>query len=280
MAKSKKPKPPKALGVGCAILFAIPFASVGLFMGYEVIRALAEHQAMQRWVETPAVITRADLQVHHDEGATYKAIAEYQYEFGGQLRQGSRVGLSTGSDNIGNFQQRVHAELQAHLSNGQPFRCFVNPAQPDQSILYRDLRWEMIAFYDIFVLMFGGFGLGALLGCIMVWRTERRRAALAVEYPDQPWFWRDDWAANEIEITSKHWFFATATCALFWKPDHRSALVAASPADRARKLRGLLGDATPRDWPDLDRRLDPHVAAWSKIRPLHLPHDDSPSRHR
>lgn len=216
MAKSKKPKSPKALGYGCAVLFAIPFASVGIFMGYEVIRTLVEHQAMQRWVQAPAVITRADLQVHHDEGATYKAIAEYQYEFAGQKRQGSRVGLSTGSDNVGDFHQRVHAELKAHQTNGQPFRCFVNPAQPDQSILYRDLRWEMIAFYDIFVLTFGGFGLGVLVGCIIVWLKERRRAALAVEYPDQPWLWQDDWATNEIEATSKHWFVATATCALFW----------------------------------------------------------------
>jgi hypothetical protein len=216
MPKSKKAKPPTVLGYGCAILFAIPFASVGIFMGYEVIRTLAEHQAMQRWVETPAVITRADLQVQHDEGATYKAIAEYQYEFAGQKRSGSRVSLSTGSDNVGNFHQRVHAELKAHQTNGQPFRCFVNPAQPDQSILYRDLRWEMIAFYDIFVLTFGGFGLGVLLGCIIVGRTERRRAALAVEYPDQPWLWRDDWAANEIEVTSKNGFFATAVFALFW----------------------------------------------------------------
>ncbi|HEY4260332.1 MAG TPA: DUF3592 domain-containing protein [Schlesneria sp.] len=216
MPKSKTPKKPSVLGFGCAAFFAIPFASVGLFMGYEIIRTFVEHQAMQRWIQTPAVITKADLQVQHDEGATYKAIAEYQYEFDGQKRQGSRVSLSTGSDNVGNFHQRVHAELKAHQTNGQPFRCFVNPAQPDQSILYRDLRWEMIAFYDLFVLIFGGFGLGVLVGCIVVGRTERRRSALAVEYPDQPWFWRDDWAANEIEVTSKHWFFAMAVFALFW----------------------------------------------------------------
>ncbi|MDB5345618.1 MAG: hypothetical protein JWP89_3995 [Schlesneria sp.] len=216
MAKSRIPKPPKVLGLGCAALFAIPFAAVGVFMGWMVVATLAEHRAMQRWVETPAVITRADLQVQHGDGATYKTTAEYQYEFGGQKRQGARVGLSSGSDNIGDFHQRVHAELKAHQTNGQPFRCFVNPDRPDQSILYRDLRWEMIAFYDIFVLTFGGFGWAMFLGSVFAWRAERRRAALAVDYPDQPWLWRDDWAANEIEATHKNWFSVTAAFTLFW----------------------------------------------------------------
>jgi hypothetical protein len=216
VAKSKKTKPPTALGFGCAALFAIPFASVGIFMGYEVIRTLVEHLAMQRWVQTPAVITRADLETQAGEGLTYTAVAEYQYEFGGQQHHGSRVGLSRGSDNVGNFHQRVHAELKAHQTNGQPFRCFVNPAQPDQSILYRDLRWEMIAFYDVFVLTFGGIGIGMFLACVFGWRRERRRAALAVQYPGQPWLWRDDWAANQIEPTGKYSFARVAAITLFW----------------------------------------------------------------
>lgn len=216
VAKSKQSKPAKGLGFGCGALFAIPFAAVGTFMAWEIVRASIESLAMQRWVETPAKIVRAELQTTHDEGTTYKAIAEYQYEFDGQPRHGARVGLSDGSDNIGNFHQRVHRELKAHQTSGQPFRCFVNPDKPDQSILYRDLRWELIAFYDIFVLAFGGVGWGILLACIFGWREERRRAALAAEYPDQPWLWRTDWAANEIEVTRTHLFLATATAALFW----------------------------------------------------------------
>lgn len=216
MAKSKVAKGSKTLGVGCAILFAIPFASVGVFMAWAVISSVAEHTAMQRWVETPAVITRAELDVKHDDGATYRVIADYQYEFGGQKFQGSRVGISSGSDNIGDFHQRVHHELKAHQTTGQPFRCYVNPDRPEQSILYRELRWEMIAFYDLFVLLFGGFGMAALVGCILVGGAERKRAARAVEYPDEPWLWRDDWAANEIEPSNKLAFTALVAATLFW----------------------------------------------------------------
>lgn len=216
MAKSQVAKPPKTLGFGCAALFAIPFAAVGLFMAWEVVRTLAEHQAMQRWVETPALITRVDLEMQHDEGTTYRAVADYQYEFGGQQFQGSRVGPTDGSDNIGSFQQRVHRELKGYHTRGEPFRCFVNPDRPEQAILYRDLRWEMIVFFDLFVLAFGGVGWGLLLASLFAWRLERRGAALAVEHPAEPWLWRDDWAANEIEITNRHWVTVVVAFTLFW----------------------------------------------------------------
>ncbi len=210
----------RASGCGTllGILFGLPFAAAGVFVAALMVKSLAAHHATQSWVETPALVTRAELVVHDDddEGTTYQATAEYEYDYAGQHYRGSRVGLHPGSDNVGDYQQRIHAELKSHQTSGQPFRCYVNPAAPDEAILYRDLRWELIAFYDIFILVFGGFG-GLLTPlCWFALRRARTRTRLAAEYPDEPWLWRADWAAGRVEDAGRLWLLSAVGAALFW----------------------------------------------------------------
>jgi hypothetical protein len=85
--------------------------------------------------------------------------ADYEYEYDGQHYRGSRVGLHSGGDNVDGFQESVYRELSGHFKSGEPFPCFVNPQQPTQSILYRELRWELILFYTVPVVVFGGVGI-------------------------------------------------------------------------------------------------------------------------
>ena len=73
---------------------------------------------------------------------------------------------------------------------------FVNPAQPDQALLYRDLRWETLAFQTMFVLIFGGIGFGMLVGGLLARGKQKVEAALAAAHPEAPWMWRRDWAAD------------------------------------------------------------------------------------
>jgi hypothetical protein len=201
---------------GCIVLFALPFAAVGVGMGVWLASTIFTYLSAQSWVETPARIVRTELKRHPGKSTTYEATADYVYEFGGDKHTGHRVGLSSGADNIGSFQRNAHRQLSEYQKSGKPFRCYVNPAQPDEAVLYRDLRWEMAAFQMIFVLAFGGVGFGLLIGGLVAYRTGRVRAALATSNPEAPWMWKADWAAGRIVSSSKAMMLATLIFAAFW----------------------------------------------------------------
>lgn len=198
---------------------------------------------MQRWHETPANIVRSDLEVHHgDDSTTYRATAEYTYVFRDRRYTGTRVSLYGGADNIGSFQKRVHDELKQHEKSGRPFRCYIDPDDPAQSILYRELRWEMLGFYTLFVLIFGGAGFGMLFGGLYSSRKALAEKSLAAEHPDQPWTWREDWARGEIRSSGRTLLMIAWIFAIFWNLISLPALffIPGEVVDKGNRL-ALLG---------------------------------------
>ena len=142
--------------------------------------------------------------------------AEYAYEYGGQKYNGSRVGLFSGSDNIGSFHQDAYRELSKYQKSGKPFRCYVNPDRPDQALLYRDLRWAMVAFQLLFVLVFGGIGFGLVIGGLIGHHKGRAGLALTAAHPEAPWMWKADWAAGQIVSSSKATMLVVSVFAILW----------------------------------------------------------------
>lgn len=170
--KLKTPKSDRK-GLGCLMAFALPFVAVGVGMTWWCVRITSEHQAMKAWVEVPATIQSADLKTSHgDDSTTYQAVAVYEYEFGGQRFTGTRVSLHSGSDNIGRFQRGMYNTLKKHLDQAKPYQCYVNPEQPDQAVLHRQLRWEMLTFYTLFSTLFGSVGLILFVGALFAGRTS------------------------------------------------------------------------------------------------------------
>jgi hypothetical protein len=213
MAKSKKELPG-----GCLSLFGLPFLAAGLFMSWLYFSGFAHWFESRSWVETPCWIESAELKTNHGDSTTYKATAIYRYEYGGRTYHGDRVSLGNGSDNIGRFQQEAHRELSRHVAKsaamaerdpqqeaGAAFRCFVNPAVPSESVLYRTLRWEMQAFMAIFALTFPAVGAGLVFGGWIGTRIAKREAALRNAHPDEPWKWKSMWLQPAIPENAKPW---------------------------------------------------------------------------
>ncbi len=221
-AKSTKGNAPSTLaGAGCLILFALPFAAVGVVMAWIVARDLWVWRAAQSWVETPATLVAAKLEEEHDDGVTYKATAKYAYQFGGQQYTSERVALHDGSDNVGRYQEERGRELEQIMQAGGRLPCFVNPDDPAQAMLFRDLRPGMVAFKLMFVVMFGGAGFGLLAAATIGYGRVKREEQLKQAIPDKPWKWRDDWAAGRIRSSEGglRWFvtiFAVGWNVLCW----------------------------------------------------------------
>jgi len=199
------------------LLVGLPFFAVGIGMGIWVGHTLLAAHAMKSWPEVPATITITELRVSHgDKSTSYCATASYRYSYMGKIYEGNRVTLMGGSDNIGSFQQRAHAELSRYQQSGKPFRCFVNPANPEQSILYRDPRWEQIGFLLIFVLVFGGVGLGIIVSGAASLGKGRHAKMQKTLQPDKPWTWKQDWAQGVIISSNRTEMWAAIVVTSFW----------------------------------------------------------------
>lgn len=214
MARERLSRPAEA---GCLIIFALPFAAVGVFMIGMLLSTLWTWAGMQSWEEVPAVIRGANLAVNHSgDGDTYRVKAAYTYEYGGRAWSGDKVSNDAGSDNVGSFHQNAFQELQAHRDTGTPFRCYVNPGNPAEAVLYRDLRFGMLGIYALFGLVFGGVGFGLIGAVFVTQKMQRAKQALQKEHPDQPWIWRKDWRAGVIRSSNKGQMLVSIAVAAFW----------------------------------------------------------------
>jgi hypothetical protein len=71
-------------------------------------------------------------------------------------------------------------------------------------------------FFALFALVFGGVGIGGILGVLAGRRALVDRAALEARHPDAPWLWRADWAAGRIEDSTRGAMWAAWMFAGFW----------------------------------------------------------------
>jgi hypothetical protein len=206
------------VGGGCFILFALPFAAVGVWMGYWLCSEMFAHWQMRSWEETPARIVWTKLESDSDSegGVSYRATAEYTYRFQGQQYTGHRVSVHSGSDNIGSFQLDAHRQLTKRRKSHRPFHCYVNPEDPSEAVLFRDLRWEMVAFRAVFASVFGAAGFGMLAFAVLGYRKAKVDAALAALHPDEPWLCKKAWADGKIKSSSGAMAIFLVVFAFFW----------------------------------------------------------------
>ncbi len=148
------------------ILFGLVFLCIGAGFGFFMVRTLLRAEAMLAWRETPAEVLACDLKVSHGSkgGSTYQVMASYRYEVEGRRYTGERVTLHSGSDNVGSFHHKLYAALEDCKRRRRPTTCWVNPDDPSEAILVRTIRPDLIAFFTIFVLAFGGSGFGVMVG--------------------------------------------------------------------------------------------------------------------
>lgn len=184
-------------------LFALPFCGVGVFVGGLILHSVRQARAMQEWPTTPARLLEVGLEEHGDDSTTWMVTARYTYAYEGQTYEATRVGLHSGSDNIGEWHRRTYRQLQRQKDAGATVPAHVNPARPGDAILFPQVRPEMLWFEGIFVVCFGLVGFGLLAGALFGYRGGRRIEARAKDRPGEPWLWREDWANGAIRTGNR-----------------------------------------------------------------------------
>jgi len=195
-------------------LFALPFFGVGVWMLWSVGSSAYDVWEMRSWQPTPAQLSSAGYSTNHgDDSNTYEAYAEYTYEYFGQTFHGDRVGINSGSDNIGDYQQDTGRQLSNALSRNESITVWVNPENPSEAIIDPTLRWGLLGFKSIFLFVFGGIGLGLL---IVIWRAPKEKDKSLPEFKTSPWLLNNDWQSATIRSSSKHAMWGAWVFAALW----------------------------------------------------------------
>lgn len=144
-------------------LFATAFGGVGLFMGlWPLLQTAGAAWQVRHWQPVQAVVLSSTLQSHRgsEGGTVYGVRAEYAYEFGGQRYVAHRVGLDvqSQSDNLGDWHEQWHDRLRQAQARGENVTAWVNPQQPHQAVLDKQVRWPLAAFRLPFALLFTAVG--------------------------------------------------------------------------------------------------------------------------
>ncbi|MBT8078761.1 MAG: DUF3592 domain-containing protein [Gammaproteobacteria bacterium] len=194
------------------LLFALPFFGVGAWMAWSIGSSFADYVQMKSWQPVEANLQSAGYETHSgDDSNTYEAYASYSYVVQGRTYHNDRVGISGGADNIGDYQTNTGNRLSAAMRNGGLVTVYVNPEDPQDSIIDRSLRWGLLGFKSIFMLVFGGVGLGLILWTLF---GAKSSPAQEQEFGSKPWLANDKWQSAVISSGSKSgmygaWIFAT-----------------------------------------------------------------------
>jgi hypothetical protein len=212
-----KPNDGNKLGGGCLFVFGLAFFLAGMIPGYLAVSSLWQWHQAGKWVAVAAIIQRADLNSSTSDGSTtYEVVGEYSYQFRQGQYSSTAIHFGTGSDNIGSFHQDTYALLRQHQDSGEPMTAWVNPVEPGQAVLVRNMRWGLFAFMMVFPLMFGGVGavlMGvSIFGASRIKDQNRRQQ----RHPEEPWRWRPEWSTGEIQCESRSVMWIAIAFAVLW----------------------------------------------------------------
>ncbi len=134
---------------GC--LFGLAFAGFGgFFVWMATLNPFLTYLDGQSWTETPATILRSELQ---SDGDDLELGVRYEYEVDGRQYTSEEMDLLSKNRDYAAVQK-----LGKELSEGLETVAFVNPDDPSEAVLFRDLNSSI--FIGLFALLFVFAGLG------------------------------------------------------------------------------------------------------------------------
>lgn len=185
-------------GFGIIFAFGLMLFGVGAgVFGFFVAPQIYDHMRTRDWRPVRAEILSVKLIKSGDRSHVE---ARYAYEIDGRRHESRRVGIHTGSDNVGGYHQKLYRRLARAKARDKPVTVWVNPDDPGDAFIERNIRWFLVGLLMTFVLLFGGIG-AYVLGAMGLWFFGRQAAAKGTD--DAPWRTNLDWVGPVISFKSK-----------------------------------------------------------------------------
>ena len=92
-------------------------------------------------------------------GSNNETTAQYSYEIKGVSYRGDRVYVAVFNDNIGSYHSTMLARLESYQRAGGSVPIWVNPREPSQAVVDREMRWGLFGLVSSFCSIFVFIGL-------------------------------------------------------------------------------------------------------------------------
>ncbi|MBA55719.1 MAG: hypothetical protein CMK89_14785 [Pseudomonadales bacterium] len=156
-------------------LFGLPFFCFGIGFGYfKLWPEFSVWIDAASWSQTQGKVLSSKLKSARTSkgGTTYEVRARYKFKVDGRTYKGSRVGIHTGKDNIGDYHQVWARKLSQIRKDGQAITVWYNPSNPEESILDPNLRWGFTAMQVAFAGVFSLIGMALIGAGVMKGKPE------------------------------------------------------------------------------------------------------------
>lgn len=149
------------LGVICGSIFTL----IGILLfWFLTLSPLLEYFAAQRWERVPAEVISCELvrsRSYSTKGGSttvYRIAVSYRYEFEGRAYHNDRYDITRSNSSSNIDVEAMRAAVRRHPVGTHTF-CWVNPENPAQALIDRELPLSYFLLRFWFPLPFVGFGL-------------------------------------------------------------------------------------------------------------------------
>ncbi|MCP4877130.1 MAG: DUF3592 domain-containing protein [Gammaproteobacteria bacterium] len=169
------------------LLFGLFFAGGGFFMASETSLPMWQNwQRMQGWQPN-------DARLLSFSGAENETRVHYRYEYGGASYRSKNTGVVQFKDNIGSWHRDMQALLGRIKRGDEALRIWVNPFDPAQAVIDRDMRWGLFAlvngFYAVFI----------LIGLAVIYASIRSANKIPARHRPSLWDLRKRWQQAQAD---------------------------------------------------------------------------------
>lgn len=150
--------------------------SLGL-LAFSVVPTLYDWSRMRQWQPAPAHVESVRLHkaTMARGAASYSVVVRYRYQVSGIVHIGTLASVDAAGDSWLGFHQRLADRLHSARQTGTPVEVWVNPVNPQESVVDRSLRAGPLVSNLFVGGTVGAFGL-LILVMLRMLRSGRREA--------------------------------------------------------------------------------------------------------
>lgn len=169
--------------VGGVLFGGIFFAAGAFFLWILVVNSMLLWSKARNWPTAEATISEAKIVESHDsDGSTYRAAFKYEYTIDGKQFSNDRYGLMRFSGSRRGAKKRLNQHPV-----GSKITIYYDPLEPEESLMNRQLGWEMLLglIPIVFIVVGGGIIAWFATGRHLSW-SQKQAAKLAKQQDRVP----------------------------------------------------------------------------------------------